>query len=160
MTFIPISIDEYVKLHLKSNPTFNEVELKERLNQALNSYKNRSRCSCGNDLWVIGSAVVGNGCFTCITGESMPTGDYEIDEAITKREYKQDRRHIDEMDITEIDGIFDDAGYEINTDLIPKPSLCITCIKDDDPDEELFCNLTRSDQMDSDSFECYDYCHK
>jgi hypothetical protein len=33
---------------------------------------------------VIGSAVVGNACFTCITGEAMPDNEYEIDEACEK----------------------------------------------------------------------------
>jgi len=31
-------------------------------------------------------ASVGNGCFTCITGESQPDSDYEIDVAIKKRD--------------------------------------------------------------------------
>jgi hypothetical protein len=39
------------------------------------------KCDCGNSLWVIGSAVAGNACFTCITHESVPDKDYEIDEA-------------------------------------------------------------------------------
>jgi hypothetical protein len=29
-------------------------------------------------IWALGSAIAGRGCFTCITGESSPTGDYEI----------------------------------------------------------------------------------
>ena len=33
-------------------------------------------------LAVPGSAFAGNACFTCITGEAYPDGDYEIDEAI------------------------------------------------------------------------------
>ena len=41
---------------------------------------------------------VGNSCFTCITGESYPTNDYEIDSAIKKRENKKGRRHIDDID--------------------------------------------------------------
>ena len=85
MGFKKISIDSYIKLHLKSNPSENKTNLEERLKSALKDYKNGVKCSCGNDIWVIGSAVVGNSCFTCITGESMPTDDYEIDTATRKQ---------------------------------------------------------------------------
>jgi len=91
MGFVAISIDKYIKMHLDSNPSENEKELRERLNSALTDYKNGVKCSCGNDIWVIGSASVGNSCFTCITGESQPESDYEIDSAIKKRENKKDK---------------------------------------------------------------------
>ena len=84
MGFVAISINVYIKKHLKSNPTENEKDLRKRLNSALLDYKNGVKCSCGNDIWVIGSASVGNSCFTCITGESFPIDDYEIDSAIVK----------------------------------------------------------------------------
>jgi hypothetical protein len=51
--------------------------------------------------------------------------------------------------------LFDDDGTEINPDLISKPSLCVSCKKDDDPSEEVLCNLTRADQQDDDEFECF-----
>ncbi|MGE4541145.1 MAG: hypothetical protein AB7D35_07780, partial [Bacteroidales bacterium] len=114
-------------------------------------------CSCGNDIWVIGSASVGNSCFTCITGESYPTDDYEIESAIKKRENTKGRRHIDEIPPNKIAGFFDDDGYEINTELIKKPSLCITCINDDNPNEEILCNMTRYDQKDDKTFKCFAY---
>ncbi|MCK5210022.1 MAG: hypothetical protein KAQ79_18435 [Cyclobacteriaceae bacterium] len=157
MGFIPISIDHYVKKHIKNNPKENKKELIKRLNSALRDYKNGVKCSCGNDIWVVGSAVVGNSCFTCITGESHPKDDYEIDSAIKKRENKIGQRHIDDMDPTKIAGLFDDDGYEINTDLINKPSLCLTCINDDNPNEEISCNLTRHDQRDEKEFICFAY---
>jgi hypothetical protein len=84
MGFIPITIDKYVALHLKHNPSEKEVDLRKHLKSALNDYYNGIKCSCGNDIWVIGSASVGNSCFTCITGESYPTDDYEIVSAIKK----------------------------------------------------------------------------
>ncbi|MFA5815616.1 MAG: hypothetical protein WC865_08350 [Bacteroidales bacterium] len=84
MGFVPISIDKYVKLQLKSNPSENTKDLKEQLNSALEAYKKGIKCHCGNDIWVIGSASVGNMCFTCITGEGYPTDDYEIDQALPK----------------------------------------------------------------------------
>ncbi len=90
MGFLPIMIDKYVEKHLKSNPTENKKDLRNRLNSALLAYKNGERCTCGNDLWVIGSATVGNSCFTCITGESNPTDDYEIDTAIKKEKVQKD----------------------------------------------------------------------
>ena len=54
-------------------------------------------------------------------------------------------------------GYYDDDGNELNPDLIPKPGLCITCKKNDDPDEEILCNLTRLDQRDEQEFKCFAY---
>jgi len=77
------------------------------------------------------------------------------DPAIEKRD-KYGRRHIDEMDPRNINGMFDDEGYEINPDSIKKPSLCLVCLKNIDPDweEELLCNLNRNDQADETEFIC------
>lgn len=154
---MPISINVYIKKHLKNNPNENEKDLRKRINSALADYKKGIKCSCGNDIWVIGSASVGNSCFTCITGESSPMDDYEIESAIKKRESIKGRRHIDEIPPNKIAGFFDDDGYEIISDLIKKPSLCITCINDDIPNEEIFCNMTRYDQKDDKEFECFAY---
>lgn len=85
MEFKKISIEKYIELHLKYNLTENKLDLKKRLEKAFKDYQNGIKCPCGNDIWVIGSASAGNGCFTCITGESMPTDDYEIDSAIKIR---------------------------------------------------------------------------
>lgn len=157
MGFVPISIDTYIKKHLENNPTENEKDLRERLNSAILDYKNGVKCSCGNDIWVIGSASAGNNCFTCITGENVPTDDYEIDIAIKKNQNRKGRRHINDIDPTKIAGFFDDDGYEINIDLIKKPSLCLTCINDNDPNEELLCNMTRYDQKVDTDFKCFAY---
>jgi len=51
-------------------------------------------------------------------------------------------------------GLFGDDGTEINADLIAKPSLCVSCRKDDDPGEEILCILTRTDQQGEAHFEC------
>ncbi len=160
MGFAPISIDKYVAKHLANNPSENKADLIKRLKSALNDYNEGIKCSCGNDIWVIGSASVGNCCFTCITGESYPTDDYEIDSAIKKRENKKGRRHIDDIDPTKIAGFFDDDGYEINTDLIKKPSLCLICKSDDNSYEEMLCNMTRYDQKDDNEFKCFAFCKK
>lgn len=154
MAFVPIA------KHLKNNPSAKEADLRKHLGTALNAYNNGIKCSCGNDIWVIGSASVGNSCFTCITGESFPEEDYEIDSAIRKRENKKGRRHIDDMDPTKITGFFDDDGYEINSETIKKPSLCIICKNDDDPAEDMFCNMTRNDQKDAIEFQCFAFRKK
>ena len=157
MGFRPISIDDYIKKHIKNNPGENEKDLKKRINSALADYRKGIKCSCGNDIWVVGSASVGNSCFTCITGESFPTDDFEIESAIKKRENIKGRRHIDEIPPSKIAGFFDDDGYEINTELIKKPSLCITCINDDNPNEEMLCNMVRYDLKDENEFKCFAY---
>ena len=80
--FIPISVAAYVKLHLKHNPDTSREEIESGLRVALVDHKAGVKCDCGNSTWVIGSAVAGRACFTCITGEVIPDDDYEIDEAI------------------------------------------------------------------------------
>lgn len=157
MGFIPISIDAYIEIHLKNNPSEKDEILRKRLNSALADYKNGIKCSCGNDIWVVGSASVGNTCFPCLTGENHPKEDYEIESAIIKRENVMGRRHINDIPPSEISGFFDDDGYEINPDLIKKPSLCIICINDDDRNEKIFCDMTRYDQKDDDEFKCFAY---
>jgi hypothetical protein len=157
MGFIPVSIEEYIKKHLKRNPDENETDLRRRLNNAIADFNKGIKCHCGKDIWVIGSASVGNSCFTCITGESGPTDDYEIDSVVVKTENKKGRRHIDDIDPTKIAGFFSDDGYEITTDLIKKPGLCISCMLDNEPGEELLCNMNRYDQRNSKDFKCFAY---
>lgn len=52
-------------------------------------------------------------------------------------------------------GFFRDDGTEINPDMIVKPSLCVSCRKDDDADEEILCTLTRADQEEGKEFQCF-----
>ena len=113
MGFLPISINSYIKKHLKNNPGVNEKDLRKQLNKALADYRKGIKCSCGNDIWVVGSASVVNSCFTCLTGESFPTDDYEIESAIKKREDTKGRRQIDEIPPSKIAGFFDDDGNEM-----------------------------------------------
>ena len=80
--FTPISFEGYIKRHLEANPDSNRQEIETGLRSALADYKAGVKCGCGNPIWVIGSAVVGNACFTCITGEAVPNDDFEIREAI------------------------------------------------------------------------------
>jgi len=51
---------------------------------------------------------------------------------------------------------FDD-GTEYNPDLYSKPNLCLTYKKDDDPHEEILCNLNRMDQYGNSDFKCFSF---
>jgi hypothetical protein len=57
---------------------------------------------------------------------------------------------------------FDDDGTELNPDLIPKPHLCVACLKDelDDQDERVLCDLTRLDQSGEKDFVCHGFVPK
>ena len=50
-----------------------------------------------------------------------------------------------------------DDGTDINPELVTKPSLCVTCRKDNNPHEEILCILTRADQEDEAEFSCFAY---
>jgi hypothetical protein len=81
VAFVPIELEDYVEKHVVRNPGSRRSEVRERLQAALRDFQARVKCRCGNPIWVIGSAVVGRACFTCITGEAVPDHDYEIAEA-------------------------------------------------------------------------------
>lgn len=83
-TFKPISFKDYVAKHLAVNPRGSRTELVGNLKAALAAYKAGVRCSCGEQIWVIGSAFAGNACFTCISGEADSSADFEIAEACLK----------------------------------------------------------------------------
>jgi hypothetical protein len=82
--FTPIRLKDYVRLFLRGNPGEKEAAVTARLQSALQAYKEGARCHCGSPIWVIGSAEAGNTCFTCCTGESDPSDDYELFEACDK----------------------------------------------------------------------------
>ena len=52
---------------------------------------------------------------------------------------------------------YDDDGNEYNPSLHPLPTLCLSCKKKDDPNEELLCNLNRLDQLGEADFKCFAY---
>jgi len=83
--FVPIGIGDYVRLFLRSNRGETASAVTARLRSALEAYKAGKLCSCGERIWVIGSAEAGDACFTCITGDTDPSEDYEIAEACDKR---------------------------------------------------------------------------
>lgn len=80
-SFNPISFTDYVAMHLEANPGDDRAEVVANLAEALAAFKSGATCSCGEPIWVIGSAFVGRACFTCISGEADSSQDYEIDEA-------------------------------------------------------------------------------
>jgi hypothetical protein len=81
-TFVPISIEEYIQRHVRSNAGEKPDELRVRLRECVSAALRGERCRCSEPIWVIGSAVAGHACFTCITGEATPSGDYEIAEVL------------------------------------------------------------------------------
>ena len=76
--FAPISLEDYVEIHLRANPCAGRADLVKRLRYAMDAHARGVRCQCGESIWIIGSAEVGLSCFTCIAGESGPDRDYEI----------------------------------------------------------------------------------
>ncbi len=157
MHFTEISIKKYIELQREKNPSIDEAEISKRLKKALDDYYNEKLCSCGNDIWVVGSAMAGNGCYRCITGEKECNGDYEIESATFKRFSGDGRRHVDFMPKEEIDGVFDDDGYEVPITEIPL--LCTTCKKHEEQHEfeYILCKLSQSDVEEGVEFVCRDY---
>lgn len=80
--FISISIDEFVARQVHAHRDDKPEEIRSLLQRALQDHKAGVKCQCGNPIWVVGSAIAGNACFTCITGEASPDSDFEIDEAL------------------------------------------------------------------------------
>lgn len=56
-----------------------------------------------------------------------------------------------------IHGFFYDDGTPMKSDIMPKPSLCVSCRHDDDPKQEKLCTLNRMDQQDEADFRCSAY---
>ena len=78
--FSPISIDGFVKKHVRSNLGENVADLRASLKEAVEAKRDGCKCMCGQPIWAIGTAIVGTDmCFTCMTGESDGSDDYEIE---------------------------------------------------------------------------------
>ena len=75
-----ITIDEYAKKHVQSNPDDDIEDIKARLRKSLKNKNNGATCMiCGSSIWALGSAVSGqNMCFSCLTGEADSSNDYEV----------------------------------------------------------------------------------
>jgi hypothetical protein len=85
MGFVPISLEHYIKKHMKNNPDENEAQVRKCLEGCIQDALAGARCHCGEPIWVIGSAFAGHACFTCMTGEGWPDKDYEIDKVLAAR---------------------------------------------------------------------------
>jgi hypothetical protein len=79
--FAAIKLRDYIELHVRANPGAKRSELAKQLASAIDAYRDGVRCQCGAPIWIIGSAQTRLACFACITGESRPDHDYEIDVA-------------------------------------------------------------------------------
>jgi formyltetrahydrofolate hydrolase len=59
------------------------------------------------------------------------------------------------------EGYFSDDGTEIDQTTVPTPSLCLSCLKNNDATEEVICMITRMDQMkdvkNGERFLCFSY---
>ena len=78
--FTPIKLHDYVELHLRANPDAVRAEVIRQLESAIGAVRAGARCQCGAQIWIIGSAQTGLGCFHCITGQPADH-DYEINVA-------------------------------------------------------------------------------
>src|SRR5262245_12555834 len=105
MDFRPIQLHEYVKKHLKSNPGDRKAEVTARLQATVKAYRNGARCGCGQAIWVIGSAVASRRCFTCITGSTDSSEDYEIAEACDKPFYPSSRLAVDSESDSDLEDV-------------------------------------------------------
>ena len=76
--FTAIALDDYIEKHLRANPDVSREDVRARLEFAIAAHKAGKRCSCGAEIWIVGSAEAGLSCFTCITGEKYTSDDYEI----------------------------------------------------------------------------------
>lgn len=78
---VPISIDKFVTLYIKSNQKDNKQGLIRSLQAAVSAKQDGASCSqCHQPIWAVGTAIAGwNTCFTCLTGEADHSDDYEID---------------------------------------------------------------------------------
>lgn len=77
--FNKISVDNFIEKFKIDNPRENVKKLRNDLLYFRKLKIQGAKCDCGNPIWIIGSAISGKGCFTCITGESDFSDDYEIE---------------------------------------------------------------------------------
>lgn len=79
--------------------------------------------------------------------ENEDEDSYEVDEEVDEDDY--DFIHL-------LNGFYNDDGTRVDPGSVPIPGLCIICKKyqKDNGDENIFCNIYRINQRDSDNFEC------
>jgi hypothetical protein len=161
MNFTPISKQEYVALHLMNNPSTNEAELRNNLDNTLTDFNNRIKCSCGKDIWVIGSASLGNGCYSCLTGETLPTDNYELDSVVAEETHYTEADAFTVNDYGEFDlsflgegNYYDDDGNRIDPKSFPTPRMCLSCKNFVLKSQRVLCTLSKINQEEGEDFEC------
>lgn len=77
----PISIEKFAERFVRENKDENKHQVINNLKSAANRKENGVTCIvCSQPIWAIGSAITGTDmCFSCTTGESDSSDDYEID---------------------------------------------------------------------------------
>ena len=77
---LPIPIEEFAEMTVKTNKDMNKSELIAALKHSLKAKNNGAKCIvCGSPIWAAGSAITGtNMCFSCTTLEADDSEDYEI----------------------------------------------------------------------------------
>ena len=77
---LPISIEEFADMAIKSNKDMNKNDLIKALRHTLEEKNNGAKCiDCGSPIWAAGSAITGTHmCFSCTTLEADDSEDYEI----------------------------------------------------------------------------------
>ena len=77
----PISLEKFAERFVRENKGENKEQVIKNLKSASNRKENGATCVvCGQPIWAIGSAITGTDmCFSCTTGESDSSDDYEID---------------------------------------------------------------------------------
>lgn len=78
-----ITIEEFLDSHLKNNPSEKRTkeDLRVKLKKTIKAKAHGAACiSCGKkDIWAAGSVLVESKmCFSCITGETDDSEDYEV----------------------------------------------------------------------------------
>ncbi|MDE6519932.1 MAG: hypothetical protein K2K91_05650 [Ruminococcus sp.] len=78
---IPITITEFVKQKVESNPDTDAETLIANCKETLKAKHCGAACIiCNSPIWAAGSAITGTYmCFTCMTGEIDDSEDYEIE---------------------------------------------------------------------------------
>lgn len=78
---LPIKIKEFAKKYVETNKDEKLDDVIKRLEESLERKNSGVKCSCcgSSPIWALGSALGGfEGCFTCITGETDDSNDYEV----------------------------------------------------------------------------------
>ena len=78
---VPIKIEKFAKKYVEGNKGEKLEDVINRLRESLARKNAGVKCSVckTEEIWAIGSALGGfEGCFTCITGESDDSEDYEV----------------------------------------------------------------------------------